>query len=188
MRYDISLLTQQDSKLHYLSVEEPISLTNDIAIIGQDGWYDAGWKKPFLPIVFWADWYFISDFRLCKDNTSRIDLMKYQAKLASEKLKFSLEKALKTHSTVYLLTHFPPWPEKNDKWYGLIESFWTPYNSCKITADMLSSVMNSHPKQKLIVLAGHTHCQRYEKITPNIELKVGCADHGRCQIQDIICL
>lgn len=186
--YEMSYLSKQHNNLHYLNREEPISLSKDVAVIGHNGWYDAGWRTPILPFVFWADWYFIHDFRFHDSNADRMSLMKYKADVATETLKVKLEKALKDHNTVYLLTHFPPWPEKNNKWGGLVEAFWKPYNSCKVLADMVTSVMKGHPTQKLIILAGHTHRQRYEKISHNIELRVGAGSHSKCQIEDVICL
>ena len=173
---DIVRLTKDNKNLKYLSVQQSISLTKDVAIIGHDGWYDAGWRNPLLPIVFLADWYFISDFRFCENNAARLSLMKYKSEVAARCLEKSLTKALEeNHSTVYLLTHFPPWPEKNDKYGGIFEKFWMPYNSCKVVADMISAVMMNHPNQQLIILAGHTHPKQSSsiKIAQNITCQVG---------------
>lgn len=186
--YEMSYLSKRHGNLHYLNNEDPISLSEKVAVIGHNGWYDAGWRTPVFPFVFWADWYFIHDFRFHDSNADRMSLMKYKAEVATENLKIKLEKSLKTHHTTYLLTHFPPWPEKIDKWGGLVETFWKPYNSCKVAADMISSVMKKHPDQKLIILAGHTHRQRYENISHNIELRVGAGSHKKSQVQDVIWL
>lgn len=182
----MSNLNKKYNNLHYLSEENSISLSENIGIIGHNGWYDAGWRTPILPFVFLVDWYFIHDFRFNDSNVNRISLMKYKASVATENLKFKLEKSLKTYHTIYLLTHFPPWPEKNSG--GMVEKFWMPYNSSKIVADMLMATMQKYPNQNLIVLSGHVHPKNtYKmKISPNIDCYIGRALSDVSKIDTIV--
>lgn len=179
-------LMQSNDNLHYLTACEPISLSQDVALIGHDGWYDAGWRDPMTTAIFVWDWYFIKDFRSLFGTEERMALVKGRAKEAAEFIADKLKKALKNHSTVYMLTHFPPWPEESDKFYGLLEKFWMPYNSSKMMADCVSDIMDKHPDKKLVILAGHTHIKRNIQISHNIELRVGDAEFGKPQVQDII--
>lgn len=188
VRASVHDLCSHNTNLFYLSKSEPISLTSEIALIGHDGWYDARWREPKTSLIFLWDWFNIKDFRSLFDNTERMDLLHALAEEATYSIEIALEKALKTHSIVYMLTHFPPWPEPESSLFGLVEKFWAPYNSCKIMANMLEKIMKAHPTKKLIVLSGHTHKESNLQITENIELKVARADFGRPIIQEIISL
>lgn len=177
---------QVSENIHYLSALEPISLTNDTALIGHDGWYDARWRNPITPFVFIWDWYFIKDFRALFGSEERMYSTREKASIAAQFIENSLRKAFKNHSTVYMLTHFPPWPQVSDKYYGLIEKFWTPYNSSKVMSDCVEKVMLEYPGKNLIILAGHSHIERRQQITKNIELRVGAANFGQTRIEQII--
>ena len=179
-------LMQSNSRLHYLSLSNPISLSSEVALVGHDGWYDAQWRDPLTPFIFIWDWYFIKDFRMLFGTEERMSFMRSLAKKASSFIVKNLKQAFETHSTVYMLTHFPPWPEESDRYFGLVEKFWMPYNSSKMMADSLTSLMASYPDKKLVILAGHTHIKKQMKISDNIEIRVGDAEFGKPQIQDII--
>ena len=179
-------IMQSNENIRYLSVSEPISLTKDVALVGHDGWYDARWRDPITPFIFIWDWYFVKDFRALFGIKERLDLVRERALLAAEFIEKSLQKAFESHSTVYMLTHFPPWPEVSNKYYGLIEKFWMPYNSSKIMSDYIERVMVSRPDKNLVILAGHTHIKRTLEISPNIKIIVGDAEFGKPQIQDIL--
>lgn len=182
----INTLCQRNDNLFYLTNSIPISLNEHVAIIGDDGWYDAGWRDPFTSLVFIWDFFFIKDFRALFHTYERMELVRQRARKAANHISYDLRKAFKDHSTVYLLTHFPPWPESIDKWGGLVEKFWMPYNSCKVMSDAIQATMEGLPDKNLIVLAGHTHRARVEQITHNIELRVGTAQHNVCKIEDTI--
>jgi 3',5'-cyclic-AMP phosphodiesterase len=181
-----SLRNLQNEKLIYLTQQKPITLAPGIGLIGHDGWYDAGWRNPLTPFIFLWDWYFIKDFRSLFGTKERMALIRSLASEAEEFISKNLEAALEKYSTVYLLTHFPPWPEESDKFYGLLEKFWMPYNSSKLVADSILQIMKKHPNKKLIILSGHTHIGGRKNIATNIELRVGSAELGKPEIQEII--
>lgn len=179
-------LTKRQDNLFYMNKCNVIQLSSDTALIGHDGWYDSNWRVPYTSLIFIWDFFFIKDFRALFSNEERLELVRERAKIASLSMVDKLETALKNNSTVYLITHIPPWPEQNEKWGGLIEKFWTPFNSSKVIAEALINVMGRHSDKKLIILSGHTHHARKEIITHNIELRVGSASHNVCEIQEAI--
>jgi Icc protein len=179
----VTSLVKSNESLHYLSVEQPISLNGDTALIGHNGWYDAKWHDPLLPVVFLADWYFIDNFKLGQSNKARMQLMRDRASEAAKSIGKSLQNALRDHSTVYLLTHFPPWPYYQ---YGIRDNFWKPFNSSRIIAETIEDTMKYFPNKKLIVLAGHTHEVRYTRVAPNIELRVARAELKKPSIGNIV--
>lgn len=180
---ELKNLKEQFPNLYYLTNEDVISLTTDIALIGEDGWYDSGYQKPYVPFVFYWDWYHILDFRALFSVAERYQLMTNWATLAAGKIKSKLIAAFEKHQLVYLATHMPIWPEKTD---NISSFFWKPYNSSKIISSVVEEVMKNYPNKNLIVLAGHTHDFRREKISSNIELRVAPATCGAPSISEEI--
>lgn len=180
---DIKKLQEEFSHLHYLTNEDITSLTSEVALVGDDGWYDSGYQKPYVPFVFYWDWYYILDFRALFSISERYQLMTQWATAAAKRIKSKLISAFAKHKLVYLATHMPVWPEKVD---NLSSFFWKPYNSSKIIAQAIEEVMEQYPDKNLIVLAGHTHDYRREKITNNIELRVAEVRCGAPSISEEI--
>lgn len=178
-------LTEQYNDLKYLDNEEVLQIADNVGLIGHNGWY--GGDSVLTSIVFLWDWLFIKDFKKLKYN-KKLDLNTRLATQAAHHVSRKLQTALKNFNTVYFLTHFPPWPELNYKFGDIADKFWLPYNSNKIMADELIRIMSLYPGKNLTVLAGHTHKKRIEQITSNIELRVGQAWHGRCEIAETIVL
>lgn len=187
VKLEIKKLCKKNQQLNYLTnINNHISLTKDIALIGHDGWYDSRWREPLTSLVFMWDWFFIKDFRSLVSNYNRMNLVRNLADEAAESIGNKLKSALVEHSTVYLLTHFPPWPEKHYLFGEIAKNFWAPYNSSMVLANTLKSIMDNHPSKNLIVFSGHVHVKRNEMITPNIQLRVGGGAHGKAMIEDIL--
>jgi Icc-related predicted phosphoesterase len=185
LKKELSDLNNTHPKLNYLtSMEEVIEIGDNIGLIGDDGWYDGRFAEPLTNLVFSFDWFFIKDFRDCKDNKTRLRLMRSLADESAKNIIRKLRKAYEKYDTVYLLTHIPPFPQTYK--IGIENRFWTPYNSSKILVDFLDSVFMDFPDKKLVILAGHVHLRRKEIINKNIELRVGDAMAGFPKIESII--
>ena len=182
---NICKLTDFHSNLKYLTKKKVIQLTTKTALIGHAGWHDGRWGTP-LSMIFAADWYYIQDFRLLYSFKDCMALDKKRADKSALIIQKRLTNALINFDVVYLLTHFPPWPEKPSSiWKKMTQKAWTPYNTSKIMAETLENIMNKFPEKQLIVLAGHTHHKRNDKITNNITSKVGEASFGKVYINDL---
>lgn len=179
-------LMEDDERLHYLTSLNYLPLGKTAALIGHDGWCDSRWRVPYTSFLFYADFVNIEDFRKLKNNKERMNLVRQLADTAAASIATKLLLALQKFDTVYLLTHFPPWPDKTNKYWGLLEEFWKPYNSSKVMADTLEGIMTQYPDKKLVVLSGHTHNKRNVNLTPNIELRVGSANLMSTEVQDIL--
>lgn len=149
-----------------------VSLNDEVAVIGAEGWYDARVGNPeFIKLTF--DWYLIRDFKELATWEERFEKFRALADASAELMAKNLETAIETHKTVYLLTHFPPWENANRCHSLLSEKFWTPYNTNVALGKRLESVMAEHKKRNLIVLAGHTHSACNIHVSRNIECRVG---------------
>lgn len=182
--YQIELLTKNNSNLIYLTKTEPISLTNEVALIGDSNWCDGRWKEPLTNFVFVWDWFFISEFRALFFNSERLQLARDLADESAARVRQKLIKAFETHKKVVLSIHFPGWPVASS--ISLLERFWHPYNSSKVMGEMLEAEMRLRPDKKLTVLAGHVHQECKMKISDNIEMIVGGASRGKCQVQEYL--
>lgn len=183
IRKSLDHLTEQFPHFHYLTHQDPISLNGSAALIGDDSWYDPGKSHPWVPLVYYWDWYHILDFRALFSVGERYALMRKWADQAAERIQNKLEQAYATYDLVYLALHVPPWPEKIVDLPGL---FWKKYNSSAVIATALENTMAKFANKHLVVLAGHTHHSRREKITSNIELRVAAATCGYPEIEEEI--
>lgn len=176
-----------DDNLIYLTDQnEPIQLSHDTCLIGDDGWYDAKWSKPLTNLVFIADFLRIKDFRNLKSNNERFNLVEKISYESARNVREKLLKALKKYKTVYFVTHFPPWPEEIPSIFNIGNRFWDPYCSSTIMSDMILQVMTKYKDNKLIILCGHNHSEYKISISHNILMKIGGARIRNPKINEII--
>lgn len=164
--------------LTWLTESEVISLTEEVSLIGVEGWYDARLgNSRYVKHTF--DHRLIKEIKQLPNWPAKVDyfreLADRSAKLAADKL----QQALEVSKTVYLATHFPPWFEANRASGTIMERFWTPYNTNQILGQTLEQVMQSYKKRQLVVLCGHTHTQAHVQVSRNIECWVNAASYLR---------
>ena len=58
----VRLLCKTYDNLFYLNDCKPMLLSNKVALIGQNGWYDARYLKPISNLIFAHDSFYIKDF------------------------------------------------------------------------------------------------------------------------------
>jgi predicted phosphohydrolase len=172
----VRLLCNEYKNLIWMTDAGVERLTDEVAIIGTEGWYDAllGNKRY---IKYTLDWPLIKELRNLSNFDDRIDAIKELAKQGIEKVIASLELAIEDYKTIYLLTHFPPWPEATRDVGTLMEKFWLPYNVNLTFGKELEKVMQNHKKRNLIVLSGHTHTDCWIHVSRNIECRVNKASY-----------
>lgn len=149
-----------------------IPLNEHTCVIGAEGWYDAKrGDTRFLKITF--DHFLIDEFRVLPSMEAKIEMFRALAKKSAEQLSSLLEEAMETYKTVFLLTHFPPYPEADRAQGSLMEAFYRPYNTNNVLGEKLEEVMAKYKKRHLIVLCGHTHSPVQIFRSRNIEVRVG---------------
>ena len=178
-------LVQQLPDCHYLTKEEVISLSTHTALIGHDSWADGRAGNYQNSSVQLRDSIEIKDLiGLSKDE--RLKILEALGEEAALEIERKLHKAFKTHKTIILLTHIPPYPEA--AFYKGIcnDPEWSPHFVAKTVGDMLLKVMPDYPEKKLIVLCGHTHHKAHLNILPNLKVIVGEAEYGMPMTQEVI--
>jgi predicted MPP superfamily phosphohydrolase len=173
----IKSLCQNYPNLRWLSQEDIISLSEEVALIGTEGWYDASMgNSSYLKLT--PDWMLIEDFRKLNSMEERIQAFQNLADKSCQYIEQQLEKALADdYKTIYILTHFPPWKEATRDVGKFLEKFWLPYNVNYRLGQKIESIMSERKKRNVIVLAGHTHHDCWIHVSRNIECKVNEAKY-----------
>lgn len=154
--------------LIWLNQESIIPLTDGVALIGVDNWYDARLGDPVF-LNYNLDWMMIDDFRALKSLQAKLSLARKLADQYSADLQTKLERALLSYKTVYIVVHVPPWREAVRSLGSPSEQFWLPYNINYHMGLMIEETMLNHPNQNVVVLAGHTHVPAVINVAHNIE-------------------
>ena len=161
-------LTAKYHNLIWLTQQDIISLNKNVALIGEDGWYDARLGDPVY-LNYNLDWIMIEDFRKLKSFQAKLDLSRQLADQYTANLQSKLEKALASFETVHIITHVPGWKEATRGLGSLAEKFWLPYNINYHMGLMIEEVMSAHEHQNVIVHSGHTHVATHINVAHNIE-------------------
>ena len=170
-------LCKEYSNLIWMTEAGVVHLSDEVALIGTEGWYDADNGRPeYLKFTF--DWFLTEEFRILPDMKARIKLWREMAAQSAHDLADKIEKAIEQgYKNIYVLTHFPPWREATRDVGTVLEQFWLPYNCNVRLGKALEKVMEDHKKKHITVLAGHTHTDCWIHVARNIECKVSKAKY-----------
>lgn len=172
---DIRHLVKKHSNLHWLTESEPISLKDDICVIGTEGWYDCHQGNSDY-IKFTFDAWLIEEFRKIK-LSEKIDLSKKMAKESADSISKKLISALNSgYKQIYLITHVPPFEEATRGEGTVFEKFLLPYNTNVTLGNKLKEIMSNFPDRKLNVICGHIHAREVINFK-NIECRVNAANY-----------
>jgi len=162
-------LCKKYHNLKWLSNEEVIELKSDVALVGEDGWYDLRSGNPKLA-VYNFDWCMIEEFRRLKSFDEKIALSQQLADQSAANLKRKLLKALRDYKTIIVITHMPPWADASCV-YDIepLDEYSFSYHTNTVMGEMIEEVMADHQSQNVIVICGHTHCPLMLNVAHNIE-------------------
>ena len=197
VRGQVDELCSKSNGLRYLTGSDPVPLSDDVALVGDDGWYDARHGNLGASNFVMSDWFRISDYI----NAGAMEVGAWGprphmgivvatsrkfADASAERLRASLRSAAATHPTVLVVTHIPPWP-KAHRHNGKTGSPSThPWYTSKASGDAIEEVAREFPKTRFEVFCGHTHGKFDARITSNIICHVGGADYGAPAIAGFI--
>lgn len=169
-------LCKKYKNLFWMTESGIIPLTEEVCVIGTEGWYDIMVGNPkFIKYTF--DWFLTRDFKKLPTMEDRFQAFRKLAQESADKIVPLLKLAMGEYKTIYLLTHVPPWPEANRDAGTWMEQFWLPYNVNLTLGKALEDTMLDYKKRKLIVLAGHTHTDCWIHVSRNIECRVNQAKY-----------
>ena len=163
--------------LHYLTGGFVVPLSDQLGLVGEDGWGDATVGDYDASPVRLADFTQIDDFRASSADRWRQQLEQL-GRESADRLSPKLLDALDRFSTVVVLTHVPPF--RQACWYEgrTTDDLWAPFFVCGQVGQVLQQAADAHPSRQLLVLCGHTHHEGRARITANLTVVTGGARYG----------
>lgn len=197
VRAEVMSLCDRSENLRYLTGTGPFSLSEKVALVGDDGWYDAGHGDPFRSPYVMSDWLKIRDYT---DGGARIvgmyghgvdmgNVVSITRKIAYEsvmRIQPALLAAAATHSTVVVITHVPPWTQvhRHDGKSGSPVAH--PWYTSRMMGDAILEVAATFPNVRFEVFCGHTHGKCDAQILPNVFCHVGGSEYGSPDLAGMI--
>ena len=189
VRDAMRMLTESHEKLFWLPASGIQQLSNDIFLIGQDGWADGRLGD------FTNSRAVLNDSRMIADLFQEKIIGKYKllekmqelADTDAVKLQNDLEQAVKENpKKIIVLTHVPPFKEACMHMGKISDEDWLPYFSCKVIGDILIDVANQYPAIDFLVLCGHTHSESHYQPLHNLIVRAGKAEYRYPEVQEVI--
>ncbi len=184
VRKSLKEFLKDSEKIFWLTESEPIKLTDNIVIVGDDGWADARFGDPENSNLRLNDFIAIEEIAETPPK-ERFKLYRRLGDESAERLNSKLEKATLISDNIIVVTH--PSPFKETTFYGSVQSDENglPWFSSKVIGEVILKYADKYKNKKFLVLCGHTH-ERVEKIIrDNLKVKVGGAEYGKLEIQEI---
>lgn len=172
---DVRQLCSERPNLVWMTDAGVVSLNEDVALIGTEGWYDAAHGDPYF-LRYMMEWFAVLDF-VPLTWEERLAAFRRMAGESADLVGRLLEEAFREHKEVYLLTHFPPWREADRAHGTAMEWLWLPYNSNDAMGRRIEEVAREHKKRRITVLAGHTHSECTLRVRKNVECRVAPAKY-----------
>lgn len=199
VRKQMRELTNASQFLRYLPLSSYVPLSPATALVGHDGWYDAGYGDALNSKFLMNDWILISDFiqhsgggsfvNMMHDVKDKASIIGVARRLAHEGVTHvmnGIKSAVRYHKNVIVLTHFPPFQESHIYRGTVGDAHAQPWFTSKMMGDMLLDAAKAYPAVSFTVLAGHTHGKYDGRIAKNMEIHVAAADYGRPDLAGLI--
>ena len=190
VRSAIADLCSRSKNLKYLTNENPLFLSDRVALIGHDGWYDGLYGDPIHSGYIMTDWIRIDDFfqsgairpmngGLQPNLNVILSVARHAAFEASKSVLEKGRAAAQKSPTVVVLTHVPPFPElhRPDNKSSSVNGM--PWYTSKMMGDALRQLSREFPDTRFEVFSGHTHGLSSERITRNLTCHVGGATYDQ---------
>ncbi len=161
-----------------------VQLTEEVALVGHDGWYDGRHGAYWKTNVGLNDFVLIDELR-GKHGKDRLRLMQNLADEGAAHLEAVLPQAMAEHARVVVVTHVPPFPACATYQGRPSDENWLPFFSCRSIGDALRRAAASRTDRDVLVLCGHSHGGADVAILPNLRVRTGEADYGRPIVQDV---
>lgn len=188
VREKVRALCKRNSKLIWLGKPEIVTLSDNVLLLGHDGWADARYGDFDHSLINLNDSRLIAELYqafLLNKSTLKGEMQKL-ADADAEVLRQTLARAINVNiKKIIIATHVPPFPECS--WYKdrPSDEDWLPYFASKTTGDVIMDVAKKHNYIHFLVLCGHTHTAASVKFFDNLEIKAGGAQYYKPDIQEV---
>ena len=186
VRSVVTALQTERPRLKYLTaIDEPIELTPQVGLIGDDGWADARLGKYETSYVMMNDYRLISELASLT-KAARWPKLKELGDQAATHVRRVLTAAVAKYPAAILATHVPPLREACWHEGQISDDEWLPHFTCKAVGDVILEIMRDAPQRQLTVYCGHTHSPGICQPLPNVTIFTGNAKYGVPQVQRVI--
>ncbi|MBM3735049.1 MAG: phosphoesterase [Acidobacteria bacterium] len=171
--------------LTYLNTAGVVELSRETALVGHDGWGDAGYGAYWLSRVRLSDFELITDF-IGLDRGALWRRLRELGAEAGEHFRSVLAQALPRYRNVIIATHVPPFDRAAWHEGRMSEPGWLPYFSCKAAGEAIREAFENHPQCRGLVVCGHTHGGGEVDILPNLHVTTGAAVYEKPAAQRVL--
>ncbi|REK19202.1 MAG: phosphoesterase [Planctomycetota bacterium] len=180
-RLRVAHFCEQHERLHYLTTDGVVRLTDRVGLVGHDGWADGRLGDYPRSLVRMHDWKLIGEFKSL-DKPARWNVLKQLGDEAAGHLRRVLPQALAKYEEVVVLTHVPPFREACWHEGSISNDDWLPHFTCQATGQVILEMARLYPQRQITVLCGHTHGEGQTQPRPNLYVITGGADYGAPRI------
>lgn len=198
IRNEVKKMCEQSQYLRYLSTMPYISLSQNTAIVGHDGWYDGRHGDAKNSSFIMSDWVKIAEFaksgavQQLSDGMISVDSSKIIS--ISQKLAYDgtvhvmncIKSAVKYFDNIIVATHFPPFVEVHRPGVRTSDVAYHPWYTSKVFGDMMLQAASTFPNVKFTILCGHTHGHHSLQIQDNLHVHVGASSYGSPKLAKIM--
>lgn len=177
VRYEVNCLCEQREKLVYLTAGECVEISEQVGLVGHDGWADGRSGDYESSQVMLNDYMLIEELAGL-DLKERGAVLRSLGDEAAAAVRRLLPSALGRYRHVFFLTHLPPFREACWHNGGVSDDQWAPHFTCKAVGDALLEVASRYVESELTVLCGHTHSPGECYPLPRFRVITGGAEYG----------
>jgi len=189
VREEMVALTHSEKLLYWLPASGPQVLANNVILLGHDGWADGRYGDYTNSSVVLNDSRMIVDFFQQKiiSNHALLEKMQQLADSDAKQLRDDLKQAIIQYhpKKIIVLTHVPPFKETCLYKGKISNEDYLPYFCSKVTGEVLATVAKINANIEFLTLCGHTHERAVYQPLDNLSVKVGQAEYGAPQVQEI---
>jgi predicted phosphohydrolase len=191
-------LTNVAQYLRYLPTHTYSRLTDNVALVGHDCWYDAGYGNLKQTKMIFNDWIMIKEYAgtinresLYNVNADYKKVVDVSQKLAHQGVIHifnGLKDALKDKKIrkVLIASHVPAYLQSHMYEGKLGDDTAHPWFLCKMLSKVIDDACSFYPDRQFVLLSGHTHGRYKNRIRENLEVMVGDAEYGNPKIESVI--
>lgn len=179
--------------IRWLSAAGVVSLTEQTALVGHEGWADGRYADWMASQFQLADFRFIRDLRRNPRRDADIEgwhrvlaRQRAEADASAEHIYAQGTEALKTHEHLIVATHVPPFRE-NATYEGKIsDDNAMPHFSCKAVGDALLRLAIENPRRAITCYCGHSHGAATHRALPNLTVYTAWAEYREPQVYRVV--
>lgn len=159
-------------------------LSDEVALVGHDGWGDGRLGNYASSNVMLNDYLLIGEL-VHANRFARLRVLEALGDEAADHFRQWIPAAAQRRKRIFVATHVPPF--KDACWHEgrLSDDHWLPHFSCAAAGDALLALADEFADVEFTVLCGHTHGEGYVRMRPNLEVFTGGAEYGVPKLQRV---